>query len=222
VAEPLTPGRPARLAVLASGRGSNLAALLAAFPPEATAATPADATVALVISDRREAGALALARAAGVPALHLPFGRDRAAFEAAAHEALREAAIDVVALAGFMRILSPTFVAHWHGRLLNVHPSLLPAFPGLHAVGQALAAGVHTAGCTVHFVDAGVDTGPVVVRRAVPVLPGDDEATLQARIQAAEHLAYPEAVRAVVRGAAAPDPSIAAGPPPDRDGGAVP
>jgi phosphoribosylglycinamide formyltransferase 1 len=208
VADRLTPGRPARLAVLASGRGSNLAALLAAFPPPPAAA--ADAEVALVISDRRGAGALALARAAGVPALHLPFGRDRATFEAGAHDALVAASIDVVALAGFMRILSPSFVAAWHGRLLNVHPSLLPAFPGLHAVRQALAAGVAATGCTVHFVDAGVDTGPVVVRRSVPVLPGDDEATLQARIQAAEHRAYPEAIRTVVRGEAVPGPPGAA------------
>jgi phosphoribosylglycinamide formyltransferase 1 len=201
---------------MASGRGSNLAALLAAFPPAGAApgatATSArqDAAVALVISDRRDAGALEKARAAGVRALHLPFGGDRDAFEAAAHDALVRARIDVVALAGFMRILSPAFVGRWHGRMLNVHPSLLPAFPGLHAVRQALEAGVGRSGCTVHFVDAGVDTGPVVVRRSVPVLPGDDEATLQARIQAAEHRAYPEAIRAVVRGEAVPGPAGAA------------
>jgi phosphoribosylglycinamide formyltransferase 1 len=202
VAEPLVRGRPAHLAVFASGRGSNLAALLAAFPPGGGPA--AVASVRLVVSDRREAGALALARDAGLPARHLPFGRDRDAFEAAAEAELLEARIDVIALAGFMRILSPTFAARWQGRLLNVHPSLLPAFPGLHAVRQALEAGVDRTGCTVHFVDAGVDTGPVIVRHEVPVLPGDDEAALQARIQSAEHVAYPEAIRAVVLGEARP------------------
>jgi phosphoribosylglycinamide formyltransferase 1 len=205
VAEPLAAGRPANLAVFASGRGSNLAALLAAFPPLGEAGGEAGvASVRLVVSDRRDAGALALAREAGLPTLHLPFGRDREVFEAAAQDELLRARIDVIALAGFMRILSPTFAARWHGRLLNVHPSLLPAFPGLHAVRQALEAGVDRTGCTVHFVDAGVDTGPVIVRHEVPVLPGDDEATLQARIQRAEHVAYPEAIRAVVRGEARP------------------
>ena len=142
---------------------------------------------------------------AGVAALHLPFGRDRAAFEAAAATELEAAGVDLVALAGFMRVLSPAFVEAWRGRLLNLHPSLLPAFPGLHAVRQALAAGVDRSGCTVHFVDAGVDTGPVILRRAVPVLPGDDEASLQARIQVEEHLAYPAAVRVVLRGEARAD-----------------
>jgi phosphoribosylglycinamide formyltransferase 1 len=208
VAEPLVRGRPAHVAVFASGRGSNLAALLAAFPsPSEPGGEAAVASVRLVISDRREAGALALAREAGLPALHLPFGRDRAAFEAAAQAELLRARIDVIALAGFMRILSPTFAARWHGRLLNVHPSLLPDFPGLHAVRQALEAGVERTGCTVHFVDAGVDTGPVIVRREVPVSPGDDEVALQARIQTAEHVAYPEAIRAVVRGEVRPTPT---------------
>jgi phosphoribosylglycinamide formyltransferase 1 len=198
-------GRPARLAVFASGRGSNLAALLAAFPPfGAVRVGPeaADAAVCLVVSDRAGAGALELARAAGVTALHLPFGRDRDAFEAAAERELARAGIDLIALAGFMRILSPAFVERWAGRVLNVHPSLLPAFPGLHAVRQALEAGVSRSGCTVHLVDAGVDTGPVIAREEVPVLPDDDEATLQARIQAAEHRTYPAAVRALLRGVA--------------------
>jgi phosphoribosylglycinamide formyltransferase 1 len=205
VAEPLVHGRPARLAVFASGRGSNLAALLAAFPPPGHAGgAEAIASVRLVVSDRREAGALTLARDAGLPALHLPFGRDRDAFETAAQAELLRARIDLIALAGFMRILSPDFAAHWRGRLLNVHPSLLPAFPGLHPVRRALEAGVDRTGCTVHFVDAGVDTGPIVVRHEVPVLAGDDEAALRARIQRAEHVAYPEAIRAVVRGDAQP------------------
>ena len=198
-------GRPARLAVFASGRGSNLAALMAAFPPVPGPATAApEARVVVVVSDRREAGALALARGAGVSAVHLAFGRDRAGFEAAAQRELERHGVDLIALAGFMRVLSPSFTEAWRGRLVNVHPSLLPAFPGLHAVRQALAAGVDRSGCTVHFVDAGVDTGPVIERREVPVLPGDDEASLQARIQAQEHEALPAALRAVLRGDASP------------------
>jgi phosphoribosylglycinamide formyltransferase 1 len=198
--------------VFASGRGSNLAALMTAFPPapepaegDASAAavgSRAEARVALVVCDRAEAGALALARAGGVPAVHLPFGRDRTSFETAAQRELERYGIDLIALAGFMRIVSPGFAAAWRGRLLNIHPSLLPDFPGLHAVRQALAAGVDRSGCTVHFVDAGVDTGPVIGRSDVPVLRDDDEATLQARIQAVEHVAYPAAVRAVLRGEA--------------------
>lgn len=193
-------GRPARLAVFASGRGSNLAALLAAFPPAGGARDDPDGGVALVVSDHVDAGALALARGAGVEALHVPFGRDRATFEAAAQAALARHGIDLVLLAGFMRVLSPAFADAWRGRVLNVHPSLLPAFPGLHAARQALAAGATRSGCTVHFVDAGVDTGPVIAQRAVEVRPGDDEEALQARIQAAEHELYPACVRAVLRG----------------------
>jgi len=211
VVDPFPLGRPARLAVFASERGSNLIALLEAFPPLGARGVEADAVVALVISDRADAGALRIAHDAGVPARHLPYGRDREAFEAVAQDELQRAGIDVVALAGFMRILSPAFVARWHGRLLNVHPSLLPDFPGLHAVERALAAGVERSGCTVHFVDAGVDTGPVVVRREVPILAGDDAATLQARIQAEEHRVYPAAVRAVVRGEARPQVAPAGG-----------
>lgn len=190
--------RPARLAVFASGRGSNLAALLAAFPPT----DAAEASVVLVVSDRREAGALTLARDAGVSAVHIAFGRDRETFEAAAQRELERHGIDLIALAGFMRVLSPAFTVAWSGRLVNVHPSLLPSFPGLHAVRQALAAGSDRSGCTVHFVDAGVDTGPVIEQRVVSVLPGDDEASLQARIQAMEHEAFPSALRAVLRGEA--------------------
>ena len=192
-------GRRARLAVFASGRGSNLAALIAAFPP---GGGDPHAEVVLVIGDRAEAGALTIARDAGIAAVHLPYTRGRDAFEWAAQAELAARAVDLVALAGFMRILSPAFAFAWRGRLLNVHPSLLPAFPGLHAVRQALAAGASVSGCTVHFVDAGVDTGPVIARQALPVLEGDDEATLQARIQAQEHRIFPAAVRAVLRGEA--------------------
>ncbi len=193
--------------MFASGRGSNLSALLEAFPPSGT---DAEAQVALVVSDRSAAGALDRARQAGVAAHALRYARgadgepDRARFEAEAQALLDRHGVDVVLLAGFMRLLSPTFTTRWSGRLLNVHPSLLPAFPGLHAVRQALTAGVTHTGCTVHFVDAGVDTGPVVLQRTVRVLPDDDVATLQARVQEQEHQAYPAAVRAVLRGVARP------------------
>lgn len=187
-------GRPARLAVLASGRGSNLQALLTAFPPGHELAS-----VVLVVSNKAGAQALERARAAGVAARHVAWP-DRASFEAALGELLREAEVDLVCLAGFMRLLSPAFTAAWTGRLLNVHPSLLPAFPGLDAHGQALRAGVAETGCTVHMVDEGVDTGPVVLQRRVKVVEGDDAASLAARVLAAEHVAYPEAVRLVLRG----------------------
>lgn len=189
--------RQARLAVFASGRGSNLASLLAAFPPDGKEPL---ATVRLVLADRAEAAALERAAAAGVAAVHVPFERDRAAFERRAEALLREYAIDLVCLAGFMRVLSADFVATWEGRVLNVHPSLLPAFRGLHAQRQALAAGVRESGCTIHFVDAGVDTGRAIVQRRVPVQGGDDEDSLAARILEQEHRAYPEAVRLVLRG----------------------
>ena len=199
--------RPARLAVFASGSGTNLQALLDAFPP--TGDDPL-ARVVLVISDRRSARALERARNAGAVAEHVGYPRrpdgalDRPAFESTALALLEEHRVDLIALAGFLRIVSPGFVAAWSGRLLNVHPSLLPAFPGLHAVRQALDAGVRQVGCTVHFVDAGVDTGPVIVQRTVGVVAGDTEESLQARVQREEHEAYPEAVRRVLRGEARP------------------
>ncbi len=192
--------RPARLAVFASGRGSNLAALLEAFPPGHPVAS-----VRLVISNRAEAGALERARTAGVKAVHIPFGRDREEFERAAVGVLESAHIDLICLAGFMRVLSPAFVARYEKRILNIHPSLLPAFPGLRAVERALAAGVKETGCTVHFVDAGVDTGPTIVQRRVPVRAADTADTLAARILAEEHRAYPEAVRRVLLGMPHPE-----------------
>ncbi len=202
---PLT--RPARLAVFASGRGSNLSALLDAFPPHNPLAS-----VALLVSNKKNAGALELASAAGIPAHTCPFpgrkrdpeGEARAAFETSAEGWLKEAGADLICLAGFMRIFSPEFNARWHGRILNIHPSLLPDFPGLHPQRQALAAGVHEAGCTVHFVDAGVDTGETILQRRVPVLPGDTEDALAARILQEEHRAYPAAVRLVLSGRARP------------------
>lgn len=197
--------RPARLAVFASGRGSNLQSLVTAFPPGDSLAS-----VQLVISSRAGVGALELAAAHGVPAYSFPFpsrkrdpyGHARTAFEAAATEHFKASRIDLICLAGFMRIFSPEFSARWRGRILNVHPSLLPAFPGLQPHKQALSAGVGTSGCTVHFVDAGVDTGAVILQRPVPVYPDDTEATLAARILPEEHQAYPEAVRQVLTGRA--------------------
>lgn len=203
--------RRARIAVLASGRGSNLAALLHAFPPldargggEHDAVQPALASVALVVSDVLDAPALARAAEAGVPARSIPWGvpSGRAAFERELQGELDAHGIDLVCLAGFMRIVSPSFVARWSGRILNVHPSLLPMYPGLDPQRRALEAGEAYAGCTVHFVDAGIDTGPCIVQRVVPVHPDDTVATLTARILDSEHLAYPEAVIHVLTGRA--------------------
>jgi phosphoribosylglycinamide formyltransferase 1 len=181
----------ARVAVLASGGGTNLQALL-----DDPVVGPA---VALVISDRGEAKALDRARSAGVRAIRL---------DPAAHHTRRDhdmelvsllgaERIDIVCLAGYMRILGPEVVRPYWGRILNVHPSLLPAFPGAHAVEDALTWGVKVTGCTVHLVDEEVDHGPIVAQEAVPVLDDDDPATLHARIQEVEHRLYPEAVRAL-------------------------
>lgn len=135
-----------------------------------------------------------------MPTLFVPFGRDRDGFERTVTERLRADHIDLILLAGFMRVLSPQFVTRFRGRILNIHPSLLPRFPGLHAPAQAVEAGVSESGCTVHLVDAGMDTGPVVLQRRVPVLPNDTSDTLAARILQEEHWAYPEAVRRVLEG----------------------
>lgn len=197
--------RPARLAVFASGRGSNLRSLAAAFPPD-----DALASVVLVVSNKPAAGALALAESHGIPARFVPFGDDRDSFEHEADALLGAFEVDLICLAGFMRVLSPTFTARYAGRILNVHPSLLPLFPGLHAQQQALAAGVNESGCTVHFVDAGVDTGATIVQRRVPVLPDDTEETLSARILEEEHRAYPDAVRRVLTGQAQPARRVSA------------
>ncbi|HXP04161.1 MAG TPA: phosphoribosylglycinamide formyltransferase [Stellaceae bacterium] len=178
-----------KVGVLISGRGSNLQALVDA------AADPAyPAEIALVISNRADAAGLARAAAAGIPH-HVIAESDRAAFAAAADRELRAAQIGLVALAGFMRLLDTNFVVAWRDRMVNIHPSLLPAFPGLHPQRQALAAGVKFSGCTVHFVRAEVDSGPIIAQAVVPVEDGDDEDRLAARILAAEHRLYPLAVR---------------------------
>lgn len=187
-----------RVGVLISGRGSNLAALLEA------AADPAyPATIALVLSNRPDAAGLVHAASAGVAARtidHRPFAADRAGHEAALDAALRAAGIEIVCLAGYMRRLTPFLVRAWAGRMLNIHPSLLPAFPGLDTHARALAAGVKLHGCTVHLVTEGVDEGPILAQAAVPVLADDTAATLAARVLAQEHALYPAALAALARG----------------------
>jgi len=178
-----------KVGVLISGRGSNLQALIdAARDP----AYPAEIT--LVISNRPDAAGLARAAGAGIPSRVIA-DTERGAFAAAASAALRESAVELVALAGFMRILDDGFVAAWRDRMMNIHPSLLPAFPGLHPQRRALAAGVKVSGCTVHFVRPEIDSGPIIAQAVVPVHPADDEDALAARILAAEHFLYPLAVR---------------------------
>jgi len=181
-----------RVGVLASGRGSNLQALL-----DASARTDYPAEVVVVISDRERAGALDRARADGVEALFVnpkDFS-DRESFDLALVRELTARRVGLVCHAGFMRILSVPYVRAFAGRAMNIHPSLLPAFPGLHAQRQALEHGAKVAGATVHFVDEGVDTGPIVLQASVPVQPDDTEESLSARILAEEHRLYPEAVR---------------------------
>jgi phosphoribosylglycinamide formyltransferase 1 len=182
-----------RVGVLVSGRGSNLQALL-----DASARADYPAEVSVVISDRERAAALERARAAGVEALFVnpkDFG-DREAFDLALVRELTARRVGLVCNAGFMRILSPAYTRAFAGRAMNIHPSLLPSFPGLHAQRQALEHGAKVSGATVHFVDDGpVDTGPIILQASVPVLPEDTEEILSARILAEEHRLYPEAVR---------------------------
>ncbi len=180
------------IVILISGRGSNMESLLAAV-----AAGTLPVRVAAVLSNRPDAAGLRSAAAQGVPTRvvdHKQFA-DRVAFDAAMSEAIDAFAPDLVVLAGFMRILSEGFVRRYEGRLMNIHPSLLPAFPGLHTHRKALDEGVRVHGCTVHFVTPTLDHGPVVVQAAVPVLDDDDEAALAARVLAQEHRVYPQAVR---------------------------
>ncbi len=180
------------IVILISGRGSNMESLLAAV-----AAGTLPVRVAAVLSNRPDAAGLQSAAAQGVPTRvvdHKQFA-DRVAFDAAMSEAIDAFAPDLVVLAGFMRILSEGFVRRYEGRLMNIHPSLLPAFPGLHTHRKALDEGVRVHGCTVHFVTPALDHGPVVVQAAVPVLDDDDEAALAARVLAQEHRVYPQAVR---------------------------
>jgi phosphoribosylglycinamide formyltransferase 1 len=182
-----------RVAILISGRGSNMAALI-----EAAAAEDFPAEIVVVISNRSDAGGLERARAAGVAAVIIeskPFGKDRAAFEAALAKVLAQYGVDLICLAGFMRLFTAEFVRHWYGRMLNIHPSLLPSFPGLDPQGQALRAGVKISGATVHFVIPETDAGPILMQGAVAVQDDDTPDTLAARILAVEHRIYPDALR---------------------------
>ena len=186
-----------KVGVLISGRGSNLQALL-----DAAQAPSYPARIVAVVSNRADAQGLDRAGRAGVPTAVVPHRnhRDRESFDRALDAALRAHGVEFVCLAGFMRILSPWFVETWRDRMVNIHPSLLPAFKGLEPQAQALAAGVRVSGCTVHFVRAEMDAGPIVLQAAVPVVDGDTADTLAARILAAEHRAYPLALRLIAEG----------------------
>lgn len=185
-----------RLGVLGSGKGSNYRAI-----QEAILRAALNAETAVVISDVETAGILQAARDYGVRAEYVAPGRFRTKLEPDAEERvvklLKEAGAELVVLAGYMRIVKEPLLSAFSGKIINIHPSLLPAFPGLEAWKQALAAGAAESGCTVHYVDNGMDTGPIIARRRVPVLPGDTPETLHARIQEAEHEVYPEVVRRI-------------------------
>jgi phosphoribosylglycinamide formyltransferase-1 len=186
-----------KVAVLISGRGTNLQALIDAC---ATPGFPAE--IACVISNRADAAGLQRASDAAIRTQVIPH-RDygsREAFDVALTAALETVGVDLVCLAGFMRLLTPGFVARWRDRLINIHPSLLPAFPGLDTHARALAQGVRFSGCTVHFVRAEMDNGPIIVQAVVPVLPSDDASKLAARVLDAEHKAYPLALRLIAEG----------------------
>ena len=187
-----------RVAILISGRGSNMAALI-----EAAKAGDFPAEIAVVISNRAEAGGLDRARASGIATEVIeskPFGNDRAAFEKVLEETLGRHRIELICLGGFMRLFTAGFVQRWYGRMLNIHPSLLPSFPGLDPHGQALKAGAKISGATVHFVIPETDAGPIVMQGAVPVRNDDTAEALSERILAVEHRIYPEALRLLASG----------------------
>ena len=187
-----------RVAILISGRGSNMTALI-----EAAKDTSFPAEIALVVSNRADAPGLARAAADGIKTLVIeskPFGKDRAAFEAVLQAALDDNRIDMICLGGFMRLFTAGFVEHWFGRMINIHPSLLPSFPGLDPHGQAIRAGVKLSGATVHFVIPETDAGPIIMQGAVPVAADDTADTLAARVLTLEHQIYPEALRLLASG----------------------
>lgn len=187
-----------RVAILISGRGSNMAALI-----EAAKDPDYPAEIALVLSNVPDAGGLARARDAGIATEvidHKPFGKNREAFDRQLDTALEAHHIDIVCLAGFMRVLGPWFVARWNGRLINVHPSLLPAFKGLHTHERAIAAGATQHGATVHFVVPELDSGPIIEQASVPVLPGDTPEKLATRVLEIEHRIYPLALKQLAEG----------------------
>jgi phosphoribosylglycinamide formyltransferase-1 len=186
-----------KVGILISGRGSNLAALIASC-----ARGDAAAEIALVIANRPQAAGLRYAEAAGIETRivdHSDFA-DRETFEAELTAALEAAHVEIVCLAGFMRLLTPSFVEHWRDRLINIHPSLLPAYPGVKTHERVLTDGVRITGCTVHFVRPEMDMGPIIAQAAVPVLAGDTAANLAARVLAAEHRLYPAALRLLAQG----------------------
>jgi len=195
----MTNGQKFRLGVLGSGKGSNFAAIAGAC---ASGKIPAE--VALVVSDAESAGILSLARDRKIPAKFIPPGKFRTKLEEEAERAfvsaLQEAKVDLIVLAGFMRVLKGDFLRAFEGRIVNIHPSLLPSFPGLEAWKQALNHGVKVTGCTVHFVDAGVDSGAIIGQQTVPVLDNDTPESLIQRIHTAEHELYPKCVAAIARG----------------------
>lgn len=187
-----------RVAILISGRGSNMAALI-----KAASAADFPAEISLVISNKADAPGLERAKAGGVKTLVIeskPFGKDRAGFEAVLQGALDQHGIELICLGGFMRLFTAEFTRAWHGRMLNIHPSLLPSFPGLDPHGQALRAGVKLSGATVHFVIPETDAGPIVMQGAVPVSDHDTPDTLSERILEVEHRIYPEALRLLAEG----------------------
>jgi phosphoribosylglycinamide formyltransferase-1 len=188
-----------RVAILISGRGSNMAALIDAVASEPD--FPAE--IAVVISNKADAGGLAIAERSGVETLVIaskPFGADRAGFEAKLQAALDERGIELICLGGFMRLFTAEFVRRWNGKMLNIHPSLLPSFPGLDPHGQALRAGVKISGATVHFVIPATDAGPIVIQGAIAVRDDDDADSLAARVLGIEHRIYPAALRLVASG----------------------
>jgi formyltetrahydrofolate-dependent phosphoribosylglycinamide formyltransferase len=181
-----------KLAILISGRGSNMEAILEAARDPAYPAQPV-----LVLSNRPDAKGLETATAAGIATAaidHKTYGKDREAFERAMHEQLTEAGVEIIALAGFMRVLTPWFVNKWQGRMVNIHPSLLPKYKGLDTHQRALDAGDTEAGCTVHWVSPGVDDGEIIQQASLPILPGDTADSLAARLLSVEHQLYPEAL----------------------------
>ncbi|MBR1224274.1 phosphoribosylglycinamide formyltransferase [Bradyrhizobium sp. AUGA SZCCT0176] len=187
-----------RVAILISGRGSNMAALI-----DAAKAPDFPAEIVTVISNRADAGGLEKAAASGIPTTVIeskPFGKDRAAFEAVLQRALDEKNVELICLGGFMRLFTAEFVKRWYGKMLNIHPSLLPSFPGLDPHGQALTTGVKISGATVHFVIPETDAGPIVMQGAVAVADGDTATTLAQRILGIEHRIYPEALRLLASG----------------------
>jgi phosphoribosylglycinamide formyltransferase-1 len=185
------------IGILLSGRGSNFEAIA----KNVAAGKIANARIAIVISNRAEAAGLEIARQLGIESQVIPSkGKDREEHDRGVVAALRQSKVDLVCLAGYMRLLSPWFVKQFPHRILNIHPSLLPAFPGLEAQEQAFAYGVKVTGCTVHFVDEELDHGPIIVQKAIPVLDADDEPTLTTRILEQEHIAYSEAINLVLQG----------------------